>query len=200
MKYEGYIFKIKPNHPAFEGALSKYKPATVKGLLPEKSKNTTSTKNDEVISRNVFVVHGHDEAIKHELARFLEMLELKPIILHEKPNEGKTLIEKFEKHADVGYAVVLLTPDDVGISNNPPEGTHPVQQPRARQNVILELGYFIGALGRDKVCALYSKGVELPSDLSGIVYVELDKAGKWKFEVAREIKASGIGIDMNKAV
>ena len=114
-------------------------------------------------SRKIFLVHGHDQAVTSIVARFLEKLKLEAVILHEQPNEGQTIIEKFERHADVGFAVVLLTPDDMG-------GIAPGSnlQPRARQNVILELGYFIGKLGRPRVCALYVTGVELPSDLHGV--------------------------------
>jgi predicted nucleotide-binding protein len=99
--------------------------------------------------------------MKESVARFLEKLDLRPIILHEQPNKGRTVIEKFEAHSDVGFAVVLLTPDDVGgLASSPDKLSR-----RARQNVILELGYFIGKLGRAKVCALYKEGVEIPSDI-----------------------------------
>jgi predicted nucleotide-binding protein len=147
-------------------------------------------------NRNVFVVHGHDDGMKQEVARFLQKLALVPVILHEQANQGRTIIEKFEGHADVGFAVVLLTPDDRG---GPIDGGDP-NQLRARQNVILELGYFIGALGRRNVCALYAQGVELPSDLSGVLYVPIDSGGAWRLQLAREIKASGIDIDLNDAI
>ena len=142
-------------------------------------------------SRKVFLVHGHDEAVTSIVARFLEKLKLEAVILHEQPNEGQTIIEKFERHADVGFAVVLLTPDDMG-------GVAPGSdlQPRARQNVILELGYFIGKLGRPRVCALYVTGVELPSDLHGLVWVPYD-SGAWQTKLANEMRATGISIDMN---
>ncbi len=144
--------------------------------------------------REVFVVHGHDHATKDKVARYLEKLKLKPIILHEQPNAGKTLIEKFEHHAEVGFAVVLLTPDDeaspVGQSS---------KTTRARQNVILELGYFLGKLGRHRVCALHTQGVELPSDINGVVYVPLSD-GSWTMLLARELKHAGLEIDMNDAL
>ncbi|HEX3697630.1 MAG TPA: nucleotide-binding protein [Polyangia bacterium] len=121
-------------------------------------------------TRRVFVVHGHDEEAKLATARFLEKLQLDPVVLSEQPNEGRTIIEKFEHHADVSYAIVLLTPDDVGAPEEAPD----VLRPRARQNVMLELGYFIGRLGRSRDCALYKDGVELPSDLHGVLYVQMD--------------------------
>jgi predicted nucleotide-binding protein len=146
------------------------------------------------ISRTVFIVHGHDEAVKQSVARFLEKLDLHPIILHEQPNKGRTIIEKFEAHSDVGFAVVLLTPDDLGgVASTPAK-----LQPRARQNVILELGYFIGKLGRARVCALYTKGVELPSDIHDVVYVPYDEGGAWRIGLARELNAAGITVDMNR--
>jgi predicted nucleotide-binding protein len=145
-------------------------------------------------SRNVFLVHGHDEAARETVARFLENLDLHPIILHEQPSMGKTVIEQFEAHADVGFAVVLLTPDDMGGLASEGE-----LKPRARQNAILELGYFIGTLGRSRVCALYVEGVEIPSDFHGVVYVPYDAAGGWRLKLASEIRAAGLPVDMNRA-
>ena len=104
-------------------------------------------------SRKVFIVHGHDNEAKERVARFLEKLGLEPIILHEKASSGRTIIEKFETYSgDIAFAVVLLTPDDVGCAALSREN----QKPRARQNVILELGYFLGRLGRVRICALYN--------------------------------------------
>ena len=142
---------------------------------------------------DIFVVHGHDEAAKESLARFIEKLDLKPIILHENPNEGRTIIEKFEEHSDVGFAVVLMTPDDVGASvDNKDNLEH-----RARQNVIFELGFFLGKLGRRKVCVLY-KDVKIPSDCKGVLYIPMDKQGGWQLKLAKEINAAGIKVDLNK--
>jgi predicted nucleotide-binding protein len=107
----------------------------------------------------VFVVHGHDDGALEAVARFIQALGFHPIILHERANEGRTIIEKVEAHGAVGFAVVLLTPDDEGCVKG---GGMP--NPRARQNVILELGYFIGRLGRKQVCALKRGDVEIPSD------------------------------------
>ena len=148
-----------------------------------------------VTNREVFIVHGRDEAAKQAAARFIEKLDLKPVILHEKPNEGRTIIEKFEKHANVGFAVVLMTPDDVGASADEKDNL----EPRARQNVILELGFFLGKLGRKQVCAVY-KDVKIPSDYDGVLYVPMDKQGGWRLQLAQEIKAAGIEIDLNKAI
>lgn len=147
-------------------------------------------------TNKVFIIHGHDEGTKEKVARFLERIGLNPIILHEKPDEGQTIIEKFEKNSlDVGFAIALLTPDDVGSSRLNKENL----RYRARQNVIFELGYFVGKLGRKRVCALVGKDVEIPSDYSGILYIPLE-GETWKFELAKELKNAGFEIDMNKVL
>ena len=146
-------------------------------------------------SRRVFVVHGRDAEAKATVARFLSRLSLEPIILHEQPNQGRTLIEKFEMFADVRFAIVLLTPDDAGHPRDTPEDS----QPRPRQNVVLELGYFLGKLGRSNVCALVRSPIELPTDYDGVVYVPMDDGEGWKLQLAKEIR-SVIPIDMNLAV
>src|SRR5690606_1552385 len=104
-------------------------------------------------NNKIFLVHGHDHTTRNTVATFLEKLKLEPIILAEQANGGKTIVEKLERYSDVGFAVVLLTHDDEGRSliekaaRSRPKG-------RARQNVILELGYFMGLLTRARVCAL----------------------------------------------
>lgn len=141
----------------------------------------------------VFIVHGHDAEPREAVARFLERMDLTPIILHEQASQGMTIPEKLIAHGDVGFAVVLLTPDDFGRAK-----TADADHPRARQNVILELGYFVGRLGRDKVCALLKDGIEMPSDYVGTVYINWDLANAWKFELAKELRAAGYDIDLNK--
>jgi predicted nucleotide-binding protein len=145
--------------------------------------------------QTVFVVHGHDEATKQEVARYLERVSgHTPTILHEQPDRGRTIIEKFEDHAgEAGFAVVLLTADDEGGVRG-----SDAMKPRARQNVVFELGFFIGALGRSRVAVLYGDGVELPSDISGVLYKPL--SGDWKLELARELKAADIEIDLNRVL
>jgi predicted nucleotide-binding protein len=148
------------------------------------------------LSKRVFVVHGHDEAAKEGVARFLEKIGLEATILHEQPNRGATIIEKFERSSGgVSFAVVLLTPDDVG--GEAPKGLSVEKmRPRARQNVVLELGYFVGRLGRARVCALHKGNVELPSDFNGVVYIELDSAGAWKTKLAQELVEAKLTIDV----
>jgi predicted nucleotide-binding protein len=145
----------------------------------------------------IFLVHGHDETSLQLVAQFLRKLDQAVVVLREQPNQGRTIIEKIEDYSDVGFAVVLLTPDDRGGPASAPPGK---QRMRARQNVLLELGYFLGRLSRSRVCALYAHGVEIPSDYSGVLYVELDPDGGWRLELAKELKAAGLPIDMNKAL
>jgi predicted nucleotide-binding protein len=145
-------------------------------------------------SNRVFVVHGHDHGRKEMVARFVEKLGLTPVILHEKPNVGRTLIEKFSDYSDVHFAVVILTGDDVGRGREEPEPS----RPRARQNVILELGYFLGKLTRSRVCTLYEKGVEIPSDYQGVLFLPLDNQESWRAALVRELKAAGFEVDANK--
>jgi predicted nucleotide-binding protein len=143
-------------------------------------------------SRKIFLVHGHAEDVNQTVAAYLKSLGLDVVILRDQPNQGKTIIEKFEKHSDVGFAVVLLTPDDSGASIRETTET----KKRARQNVILELGYFIAKLGRHRVCPIYVGEVELPSDLLGVLWVRYDKDGEWRSQLAREIDASGINVEI----
>ncbi len=146
-------------------------------------------------TKRIFVVHGHDAEARKAVSDFLKMLDFDPIVLHEQANLGKTVIEKFEANADVGFAVVLLTADDQVKST---VSTDQSITYRARQNVILELGYFIAKLGRDRVCALKKGDIELPSDILGVAYTKLDDAGGWKLELARELAAVGFTIDATK--
>ena len=165
-------------------------------LIPEKVSSSVSQERYEPeISDTVFVVHGHDEEAKVSIARFIEKLGLKAIILHEQPNAGQTIIEKFERHASAsGYAVVLLTPDDIGAPEDSPDNA----KPRARQNVVLELGYFCGALGRARVSVLVKEDVEIPSDYLGVVYTSMDSGGGWQQKLAKDMKAAGVQFDANK--
>jgi predicted nucleotide-binding protein len=163
----------------------------------EKYHNCISDKEKVINNNKIFIVHGHNDTIKQTVARVLKQLDLDPIILHEQPNTGKTIIEKFEHYSKgVCFAVVILSADDqISFKNY-----------RARQNVIFELGYFISKLGRSNVVALYDtsskeKVVELPSDISGVLYIEYDKPdGNWRNEVIKELKEVGFDIDANKLI
>lgn len=145
---------------------------------------------------DVFVVHGRNDHLKEKVTRFLIKGGVAPIILHEQASGGRTIIEKIEAYASVGAAIVLLTGDDVGaLATEPQKPT-----PRARQNVVFELGFFCGLLGRLKTIALHEPGVELPSDFHGVVYISLDAAGAWRMELVRELRAAGITFDSDALV
>ena len=136
---------------------------------------------------DVFIVHGRDDGAKDTIARFVEHLGIQPIILHERLSRGETIIEKIERYSDdVGFAIVLITPDDVGGLESEADDE---RNPRPRQNVVFELGYFMGKLGRERVCPLFKGEVETPSDIDGIVYIDMDAPGAWKETLRREISA-----------
>jgi predicted nucleotide-binding protein len=163
------------------------------------------TQNMPPQNRKVFVVHGHDEKLKTQVASFLKKLGLEPIILHEQPDQSQTIIEKLEKNSDVSFAIVLLTPDDEGSKkfakphwSDPVFPETPPIMPRARQNVIFEFGYFLGKLGRSKLCVLYCDGVELPSDFSGGLYKKVDDTELWQRELLKELKEAGFVADANR--
>ena len=164
----------------------------------DEDQTSTSSKthnNAQITTNKIFIVHGRDEGAKNMVARFLEKLDLKPVILAEMPAKGRTIIEKFEQHAQVGYAIVLLTPDDAGSL----QGDENDPKPRARQNVIFELGFFIGHLGRERVCALTKGEVEIPSDYAGVEYIPFNDSDGWKMGLIRELRSGGFKIDANQA-
>ncbi|WP_323594425.1 nucleotide-binding protein [Aliarcobacter butzleri] len=159
----------------------------------EDTNETTSEHPNRIISNKIFIVHGHDNGAKQEVARFLEKLGLEPIILHEQASSQKTIIEKIESYAgQVGFGVVLYTACDIGGKDKDN------LQSRARQNVVFEHGYLIGLLGRDKVCPLVKGNIETPGDISGVVYTPMDDSGSWHLPLARELKAAGYDIDSTK--
>jgi hypothetical protein len=163
-----------------------------RGLVPD----VVSVSDAAPTMSKIFVVHGHDDGAREGVARFMEKIGLETVILHEQPNQGRTTIEKFEAYArEVGFAVVLLTPDDLGGA-----AADAAQTARARQNVIFELGYFVGKLGRGRACLLRKGNVEIPSDLFGVVYTDMDAADGWKLQLARELKAAGFIFDANKVL
>jgi len=160
----------------------------------------TKLKSDRVkFSNKIFIVHGHDEEMKQAVARIVEKIGLVPIILHEQPNKGRTIIEKFEDYSDVNFAIVLLSPDDIAYpKDKPPED----KEFRARQNVIFELGFFVGKLEREHVFILYREehNFEFPSDYSGICYTPYDNKGQWRFDLIGELNSCAYNVDANKLI
>ena len=149
---------------------------------PQKQTNTSQ----------VFVIHGRDVGTRALIARFLESLDLEPVILQEQPDRSRTIIEKFEEYAQVNFAIALFTPDDFGGL----KGDDP--QSRARQNVVFEFGYFIGKYGRERVRALVKGNIEIPSDYSGILYIPLDDSAGWKIRLVGDLKSAGFDVDANR--
>jgi hypothetical protein len=150
-----------------------------------------------ILTKAIFIVHGHDLEMKQSVARVVEKLGLEAIILHEQPNKGRTIIEKFMDYGSVAsFAIILLSPDDIVLEKGKDISTG---QFRARQNVILELGFFVGKLGRSNVIVIYRETdrFEIPSDLAGVLYVPYDDRGNWQFQLVKELKAAGYDVDAN---
>lgn len=162
-------------------------------------KQEKSVAKSAALSNRVFVVHGHDQALKTDVERFLHEVGLTPVVLHREADEGATIIEKFEKHSDVGFAFILLTPDEVrytvdqvGIADQDRNIEF-----RARPNVIFEFGYFVGKLGRNRVCCLHKGAVVVPSDLNGLVYKKINESIEPQaYAIIKELKAAGYQIKM----
>ena len=160
--------------------------------LKEESEETQVTAHAEKTEEflKIFIVHGHDGELKQAVARIIEKQGIEAIILSEQANKGRTIIEKFEDYSDVGGAICLFTADDYGRAKKDKKS-----KTRARQNVVLETGYFMGKLGRDHVVLIADKGIEMPSDLSGVVYTD---TGSWQFALLKELAAMGYKVDSNK--
>jgi predicted nucleotide-binding protein len=159
--------------------------------------NTDESTGSPTKTKKVFVVHGHDETAKTNLEIFLHEIGLEPVVLHRQADEGLTIIEKFEKHSDVGYAFILLTPDEVAYikADESKEDSVRRKESRARPNVIFEFGYFVGKLGRSRVCCLYTGEVSLPSDVSGMIYKKFTKnIEEVGYSIIKDLKASGYEI------
>ena len=180
----------------------KYTTDITKEILEEAKRMKDVPNNEKIVNTmkkepftQVFIVHGHDELAKTEVARFVEKLGFEAIILSEQPNEGKTIIEKIEEYSNVDFGIVLYTPCDVGAESGSKDFKN-----RARQNVVFEHGFLIGKLGRDRVHALKKDDVETPNDISGIVYTNMDAGKAWQFQIAKEMKNVGYNIDLNKLI
>lgn len=166
--------------------------AAVAGAAPISEPQRSPTK-----TKKVFVVHGHDEIAKTNLEVFLHEIGLEPVVLHRQADEGLTIIEKFEKHSDVGYAFILLTPDEISYvkADESKDDNARKKEYRARPNVIFEFGYFAGKLGRSRVCCLYTGDVSLPSDVSGMIYKKFTSSiEEVAYSIIKDLKASGYAI------
>jgi predicted nucleotide-binding protein len=188
---ENLYEEIQFFHRSVEWSLNRLRTILEKLELYKEADNLTSDPNPAsgaLTGRDVFIVHGH-AGREYEVAHVIGEFGAKPVILKDELNLGSpTLIEKLEREAKrVGYAIVIFTPDDEGKSVKDKE-----LRPRARQNVVLELGFFIALLGRDKVTILHDPKVEVPSDFGGVTYHPLDEGGAWKSRIEAELRAAGL--------
>lgn len=159
-------------------------------LIPTKEEGKTNSKMETINTKNIFIVHGHNETIKERVENMLKDIGLKPIILHKQVDNGYTIIEKFEQHSNsVNFAIILLTADDEGKAKK-----EKGYKPRARQNVIFEMGYFFAKLGRKNVFLLKENEVENPSDLSGIIYTSYDDQGAWRYSLVKQLRELGYNV------
>lgn len=151
------------------------------------------------LSNKVFIVHGHDNELKLDVERFIREIGLQPVVLHREIDRGQTIIEKFEENSDVGFAFILLTPDEIAYTADQKDkkDTERKWEYRARPNVIFEYGYFIGKLGRERVCCLSKGNVTVPSDISGLLYKSINNTvDEQGMAIIRELRAVGYTINM----
>jgi len=166
-------------------------------IIPLNAASQTATAKVSAKKKGkVFVVHGRDDLAKSSLEIFLHENDFDPVVLHRQADEGQTIIEKFEKHSDVSYAFILLTPDEVAYLSSedklPDADRH--KEFRARPNVIFEFGYFVGKLGRSRVCCLYTGNVALPSDVNGMIYKKYERnIEEVGYSILKDLKAAGYG-------
>ncbi len=164
--------------------------------LPRKEPPVTVVSNQTQLPGNtILLIHRQDEGEKESVLKFIEKLGLRALTLREEPNAGKTLIEKFGKLCDIHFAIILLTPD-----GNPPQDQPGERKAWLSQNMIFEFGYFLGKLGPGRICALYKEGMKNAPDDWGVVNIPMDSRGGWRLFIAKEIKQTGIEIDLNKAI
>jgi predicted nucleotide-binding protein len=150
-----------------------------------------SFETNKVKGDTVFIIHGHDDALKNEVKLLLINAGVNHIVLHEQPDKGRTIIDKLlEESISSNYAIALFSPDDITDTG----------EKRARQNVILEVGYFMGKLGKERVRLLIKGKIEIPSDFQGVLYEPYDLNGAWKTKILKELMAVGIYVDLKKAI
>ena len=179
--HEPYVRGLETTKKEFERYIDDFEDESV----------NTNMKKIRTPNNKAFIVHGHDGELKTKVARRLEQQGIEAIILSEQANRGRTNIEKLEAYSDVHVAIVLFTQDDLGCAKDEKEN----ERYRARQNVVFEAGYFMGYLGRENIIMITDENVEIPGDLSGMVYTTKDN---WEFEMLKELNAAGMKIDMNK--
>lgn len=214
VEYEGGVFggislyepslgeKINDSTRRLQGKIRKLESIMERlELIPISShvaeENIEMPQNSVVKTKKVFIVHGRDEISKTNLEVFLREIGLEPIVLHRQADVGQTVIEKFEANSDVGFAFILLTPDEIAYLS--PEDSLPddkrQKELRARPNVMFEFGYFVGKLGRSKVCCLYTGDVVIPSDLNGLIYKKYNSSiEEVAYSIMKDLRATGYAV------
>jgi len=168
-------------------------------IVKDENKTEIAKKAENMEKSNtgkVLIIHGQDEEKKATVASFLTKLGLEPVIPHEEPSPGMDLMEKIVRSPNVTFAIILLTADDYGYPKGRPEES----KPRPKQDVIFELGFLIGRIGPNLVCALCEEGLDLPPEYKGNVFIPYDPGGLWKLLIARAMKMANVDLDMNKAI
>lgn len=189
-----YRKEIKAKIECLESLVKRVSLIPIDNSISVEDKVESQEKETNSDSKKIFIVHGHDSLIRTETELLIKDLGYEPIVLFKQPNRGSTIMEKLEREAkNVAFAIILYTPCDRGGASSESD-----LRPRARQNVVFEHGLMCGKLGRRNVAAIVSDNVEVPGDLSGVVYIKYDEQGAWKYQLSREMKAAGLNIDLNR--
>jgi predicted nucleotide-binding protein len=145
---------------------------------------------------SILLIHGRDAGAKDSVLKFIEQLGLRALTLQEQPNGGRSIAERSGELSHTQFAIILFTPDEIAVSRDKSKE----RQVRVSQHVMFEFGYVVAKLGNRRVCVLYDEGVEIPSEVSGVVSIPMDFRGGWRLLVAREFKQAGVEVDLNKAL
>ena len=158
---------------------------------------TQQAMSDSDVRRRVFVVCGTDGEMKQAVTNALTKLRLVPVVMCEEPSQGRKIVERFQDYADVGLAVVLLSPDDsVYVKDEPPTK----RKLRPRQDVVFELGFLLGKLGKGNVLVFFREcsNFEIPTDFEGIKVTAFDDRDSWKLALIRELTNCGYNVDTDR--
>lgn len=202
LEHSGFVFDHWQSPTALESANRHRAVGLLRHVIKRLSASVNKTANTARMTETtnnlseVFIVHGHDEAVREKIETVITKLGLVPIVLNKKANSGLTIAEKLEKLGKVGFAVVAFTADDLG--GTVAQVAESDFEERPRPNVLIELGYFWGKLGRERLCILNAMGDGVPSDLKGLGYTSLQNGDVWKFELAKELRSAGYNVDVNK--
>jgi predicted nucleotide-binding protein len=160
------------------------------------AKRRVSRARPQTPGGSIFIIHGRDHGDRDSVDLFLRELGLATTVIMNEPSSGRFIFEKIEDAGQSSFAVALFTGDDKGHA----VGEESAIAHRPRQNVVFELGYFCGLLGRRRVCVLKRGEMEMPSDLRGIITIPFQQSGAWKLQLAKELHAAGFDIDLDDVI